>query len=187
MLAKRAGCDYFLSMDTDEFYHAEQLTEALKIMRGKKIKSSAVSIIEYLKEPTYQLVNGYTFAPTQNKQDYIFYVPFIMKIHHFKKQHHNSLNFPCTVDPTRGLNCNEKFYLFEKQLVAMHHMCTIRKNLARKYANSNLQYKAENSSLTELQHKILSFDFNKNLVEVSNFDGIYVQKVPNSFDIDIKK
>ncbi len=186
-LVKRAGCDYFLSMDTDEFYHAEQVKEAIDFIYDEKIGSSAVNIIEYLREPTNQLVNGYTFAPIACKSDYNFYVPFIMKIHRFKKQRHSGVHFPCLVDPTRGLNNRERFYLFEKHKVAMHHMCTVRRDLARKYANSNLRKAYQDKELAELQEKILGFDFDKNLVEVSIFNGVYVQKVPNVFEINISK
>jgi hypothetical protein len=186
-LVKRAGCDYFLSMDTDEFYHAEQIKNAMDFILDEKIECSAVNIVEYIKEPTNQLVNGYTFAPIENKQEYNFYVPFIMKVYRFKEQRHSGVHFPCFVDPTRGLNNRERFYLFPKHVVAMHHMCTIRQDLARKYANSNLRKGDNDKSLSELQSQILSFDFNKNLVEVSNFNGVYVQKVPNTFDIKINE
>ena len=186
-LVKRAGCDYFLSMDTDEFYHAEQIKKAMDFILDEKIECSAVNIVEYLKEPTNQLVNGYTFAPIENKQEYNFYVPFIMKVHRFKEQKHSGIHFPCFVDPTRGLNNRDRFYLFPKHVVAMHHMCTIRQDLSRKYANSNLRKGGNDNSLSELQSQILDFDFNKNLVEVSCFNGVYVQKVPNIFDIKIDK
>ena len=185
-LVKQAGCDYFLSMDTDEFYRSEQISAALDFIYDEKIQCSAVSIVEYIKEPTNQLVNGYTFAPVENKSDYCFYAPFIMKIHALRKQQHGSVHFPCLVDPTRGLNCNERFYLFPKHVVVMHHMCTIRRNLARKYANSNLRRGNTDETLKILQHKILDFDFEKNLIEVSEFEGIYVRKVPNTFEIDIR-
>lgn len=186
-LVKKAGCNYFLSMDTDEFYHAHQIKSALKYIAENKINSSAVSIIEYLKEPTYQIINGYSFSPKEYQQDYTFYVPFIMKIHRFKKQNHSDKDFPCLIDPTRGLNPLEKFYLFPKHIVAMHHFSTIRKDLAKKYHNSNLQYQNKKQDLIELlQNQILSYEYENNLVELSSFNELYIKKVPNVFNINIR-
>ena len=52
--------------------------------------------------------------------------------------------------------------------------------------NQNKTYAlVSDKKLAELQQKILNFDFDKNLVKISEFDGIYVQKVPNVFEINI--
>ena len=187
-LVRKAGCNYFLSMDTDEFYHAHQIEDALCYIHKHKINTSAVSIIEYLKKPTYQIVNGYTFSPTEFGKDFVFYCPFIMKVYHFKKQLHGLSNFPCLTDPIRTLNNRGKFYLFSKHLVVMHHMSTIRTDLTKKYKNSNLR-KGENkdSDIFQLKEDILSYQYRQNLVELSLFNGLYVQKVPNVFNISITK
>lgn len=184
-LVKKAKCNYFLSMDVDEFYKTEQLSNALEFIVKENIYCSAVSIIEYIKKPIYQLVNGYTFSPVTNKQDYNYYVPFIMKVHKYKKQFHSSYDFPCLVDPTRGLNCKEKFYLFSRHIIAMHHMSTIRKDLRRKYESSNLQ-RGNIEEIKNIEQKILKFEYQKNLIELSNFDGVMVRIVPNYFDINLK-
>lgn len=180
ILAKRARCKYYMDMDCDEFYLKDQLRNALDYIQYNKIACSAVSIIEYIKKPTYQLANGYIFSP---HKDYIFYCPFIMKIFKFKYNLHSNKNFSCLVDPTRGLNAGEKFYLFSKHDVAMHHMSTIRKNLEKKFNNSNLNKGANRSTIKSIQDEIIKFDYEKNIEKRSIFNGIVVNETDNIFDI----
>lgn len=185
-LARKAGCTHFMSMDVDEYYKANELAEAKKFILKNKIKASACCIIEYLKSPTYQMVNGYTFC--MNKDFYTFYVPFIMKIRGMFGQKHGDGDFPCLVDPTRKLNGNKKFYLFPAHDIAMHHMSSIRRDLARKYNSSNLMN--SNSDVQKyvrsVQQQILDFDFEKNkkyLSDYSIFNQSLVREVDNVFDI----
>ena len=114
-LVKKAGCSYFLSMDCDEFYESEEFARAKKFIADNEIKSSAVSILEYLKKPEYLILNGYTFNHGYGNR-YAFYVPFIMDITNEdlngKKTLHGESFFPVLTDPTRTLNGALKFYLF---------------------------------------------------------------------------
>lgn len=188
-ISRKAGCTHFLSMDVDEFYDSEQLKNAKYYILRNKICTSAVSIIEYLKEPTYKFVNSYTFTFTHG-DIYNFYVPFIMKIHHFKKQKHNRKWYPCLVDPSRALNNKEKFYLFPKQNIVMHHMSTIRKNLSDKYNNSNFNNgtdEAVTSMIKEVQKDIIEWDFEKYQIseKYSLFQNKLIEKTKNIFNINI--
>lgn len=186
-IARKSGCTHFLSMDVDEFYDREQLKKAKKYIERKRIKTSAVSIIEYLKHPFYKMVDAYTFMPSNS---YNFYVPFIMKIHRFWPQKHNRKWYPCLVDPSRALNNREKFYLFSKQDIVMHHMCTVRKNLYNKYANSNLNQGNDcvKSSIRKLQQDILNWQFEDYRIGNTNyslFNGRIIEKVENQFNIPV--
>lgn len=186
-LAKKAGCTHFMSMDVDEYYVSDQLKTAKEKIIKNGIKASAACIIEYLKEPVYQMVNGYSF--NMNKDFYTFYVPFIMKINKFFLQKHGSSSFPCLVDPTRGLNCSKKFYLFPAHELAMHHMSSIRKNLDKKYKNSNLMNSSDEVQkyVRNIQQQVLDFDFEKNkkfLETYSMFNQSLIRKVDNVFGIE---
>lgn len=186
-IARKNGCTHFLSMDVDEFYDKEQLKRAKNFIKRKKIKTSAVSIFEYLKKPEYVMINGYTFEPVT---PYNFYVPFIMKIHRFLPQSHKGRWYPCLVDPTRALNNKEKFYLFPVQDIVMHHMSTVRKDLDKKYKNSNINLGSKEiiQEIRNLQNEILEWDYNKNQIlngEYSVFRGKLIKKVPNKFHINI--
>lgn len=185
-LAKKRGCTHFLSMDVDEFYDSKQFAHAKEFIKVNCIKSSAVSIIEYIKKPTWQIMNGYSFSPDDN-EFYTFYVPFIMKIK-WHKQRHGKGFFPCFTDPTRILNGKDKFYLFPKHDIAMHHMSSIRKNLSKKYLNSSFLNSNDEicRRIKKLQEDILDFDFEKdknNLPDVSCFNGKFIKKADNTFNI----
>ena len=186
-IAKKFGCTHFLSMDVDEFYDEKQLNFAKSFIEQNKIKTSAVSILEYLKNPQYRFVNSYAFTP---QDDYNFYVPFIMKINKILPQKHTGKFYPCHVDPSRSLNNKEKFYLFSKQDVVMHHMSTVRKNLHKKYANSNLNLGDENvlKEIQDIKNDILNWDFENNRLGNSNYSIFrkkLIEKVDNKFNINI--
>ena len=188
-LAKKHGCTHFISMDTDEFYDSEKFDKALNYIVIHNIKTSAVSIIEYLKEPENQLVGSYTFTP-KNIDFYNYYVPFIIKINRFKKQSHGKGYFPCLTDPTRSLLHSGRFKLFPAHQIVMHHMSTVRLDLDKKYANSNLLDSAKEfqNQVKTIQKEVLEFDFEKNKTlpdDYSMFNGTLVKKVENKFNIKL--
>lgn len=186
-LCKKRGMTHFLSMDVDEFYDTKQLKNAKTYIDQNKIQTSAVSIYEYLKSPEYKIVNGYTFEP---KSPYNFYVPFIMKINRFAPQNHTNKWYPCLVDPSRALNNNKKFYLFPIQDVLMHHMSTIRKDLQKKYSNSNFNLGDENTLklINSIKQDILNWNFEENQIQGTQyaiFRNKIIEKVENRFNIHI--
>ncbi len=184
-IAKKSGCSHYLSMDVDEFYDKNQLRNAKNYILKNRIENSAVSVVEYLKKPEYKLLNGYTFEPVS---PYNFYVPFIMKIKKFFPQKHNCKWYPCLVDPSRALNNNDKFYLFPIQDVVMHHMSTVRADLHKKYANSNLNMGDENTKklVKNIKNDILNWSFENNRLGNSDFSlfrNKIVEHVENKFNI----
>jgi hypothetical protein len=111
-----------------------------------------------------------------------------MKIYKDKKQFHDN-KIPTFADPTRSLNGNEKFYLFPVQDIVMHHMCSIRYNLARKYENSTYNV---NSSITEkimkIKDEILKWNPEDNRLGESDyylFGDKIVKKEHNKFNINL--
>lgn len=188
-LCKKRGMTHYLSMDVDEFYNKEQLKQAKKFILKNNIESSACSIYEYLKSPNYRIINGYTF---QTNDEYNFYCPFIMKINRFKKQKHNSKFFPTLVDPSRSINNSNKFYLFPVQNIVMHHMCTIRKDLDKKYKNSNYNYATTSEYITKInkiKEDILNWEFEQSVFDTNKnfamFNDKIIKKVENQFEIEI--
>lgn len=180
MLAcKRNKCTHFLDMDVDEFYRSAELHKAKKLIEKYDLEVTAVSIIEYLKNPCWRLVSNYMFPP--NNENYVFYVPFICKI----TSRHQIAMFPCLVDPTRGIFRDGRFYLFPKHDIAMHHMSTIRKDLCLKLANSTL---ASNTDFQDACNAISTYEFHENTKAPPGYDFIgryLVEKVNNEFDIDV--
>lgn len=187
-LAKKSGCNYFISLDTDEFYDGEKFEKAVAKIIKYNIKISAVGIIEYLKSPENQLIGDYSFTPDRSEL-YNFYVPFIIKINKFSRQKHGEGYFPCIVDPTRKLYHPGRFRLFSLQEVAMHHMSTVRKDLEKKFANSSLvnPSKEDKNYLKSLQNEVLDFEFENSKIlpeDCAVFRKNIVRKVENKFNID---
>jgi len=188
-LAKKNRCNYFISMDTDEFYDEIEFKNALNYVDKNNIKTSAVSIIEYLGSPENKIIGGYTFTP-KDVELYNFYVPFIIKINHLKKQSHGQGYFPCLVDPTRGVADKGKFKLFSVQEIAMHHMSTVRLDLDKKYDNSSLLDSSEEDIILvrKIQQEIISYHFQDGLTlnkGYSLFRNNLVKRVSNKFNIKI--
>lgn len=189
-LAKKHGCTHFMSMDTDEFYEEEQFDYALDYIMLHNIKTSAVGIVEYLKEPENQLIGTYTFIK-KDTDLYNFYVPFIIKINKFKTSKHGKGYFPCYTDPTRKLFHSGRFRLFPIQEIVMHHMATIRLDLDKKYDNSSFldSSKEVQEHLKNIQQEVLAFDFEKSKTlpeDCAIFRKNIVRKVDNKFKIEIE-
>ena len=187
---KNAGCSHFLSMDVDEFYDEKEFIFAKNYIFNNNIKSSACSILEYIKKPEYLIENGYLYNNNFGSR-YCFYVPFIMDISELdieEKEFHKGEYFPVLVDPTRRLNGNLKFHLFSKHDLVMHHMSTIRKNLWKKYRNSsyNVCNKDTKNLVDEIRKDVLNFDFSKNKLSdnIALFRGLIIRLVPNRFNIN---
>ena len=186
---KEANCSYFLSMDVDEFYDENEFIKAKEYIFKNDIKSSACSIIEYLKRPEYLIENGFLFNNNLGSK-YCFYVPFIMNIDNIDVNQDNfdeNEYFPVLADRTRILNGNLRFYLFPKHNLSMHHMSTIRKNLWKKYRNStyNMGNNDTKKFIDKIREDILNFDFDKYKIHdnIALFRDLIIYKVPNKFNI----
>ena len=179
-----------MSMDIDEFYDLNELEKVKKFIIKKKIQSSAVSILEYIKNPQYCLTNSYTYT-YKNEERYNFQVPFIVNIKQNRRCEHGNYWFPVLVDSTRRINVKGSFYLFPTQDIVMHHMSTIRNNLEKKFTNSSFMNSP--SDLQEYVHKIkndiLNFDFEKSKIndDYALFNNKLVKKVSNKFNIILNK
>ena len=179
---QKNGCTHFLDMDTDEFYRSAEFRTAKDFINRNSIDVSAVSIIEYVKSPVYRLVSNYMFAHCDNPIDYVFYVPFICRI---TDKPFVGL-FPCLTDPTRAIFRTGRFFLFPKHEIAMHHMSTVRKDLAKKLRNSTSY---TNPQFQRIANSIRRFDFGDARAKIPEgygfIDRYLIERVPNEFSIDI--
>lgn len=186
-IAKKNGCDYFLGMDVDEFYDENQFELAFSYIIENDISMSAVSIIEYHKEPEYQIQGLHNVV---NNELFNYYVPFLIKIDRLIAQKHAVDYFPCVTDPTRSLSCPGRFRMFSVHEIAMHHMKYIRKDLVKKYKNTSEQEysAAQQEKIEAIAQSILNYDFNANKQLPENISAcgeILVKKVDNKFGIYI--
>lgn len=121
--AKKHGVDYFMCMDTDEFYIADEVIKAKKYIVTNGITHSFCPIATYA-------------TPTQRSLVPSYFVQFFSLIGPFSKLKWNRHSV-ALVDPTRQLNhiMGAKYYVLPA--LEMHHMTGYRKNLIKKFSNSS--------------------------------------------------
>ena len=159
--AKKAKCDYFMTMDADEFYLTDEILHSQNKIINEGITHSYCPVISY----------GTT--PKKMKLYYITAVPFFSKINMFSRLINSKKHRITTVDPTRVINftlfSNSHFLINCK----MHHMSYIRKNIDRKFTSMNFIYKNHGGYFSNIDDSIYSdvedifgiknyFDYEKN-------------------------
>lgn len=124
--SRACGCDYHLDMDVDEFYRAEELHRAKEFIADGGYDGTACWIENYLGSPQYRILD----------RDDLF-VPFIIRIPKRSARLYDGA-YPVIADHTRTMRRNGTFLLLPRNLISMHHMSLVRKNLERKLGNSTL-------------------------------------------------
>ena len=125
--AKKAGVNYFITMDCDEFYLDQDVEKAKRSIIKNNITHSFINVVNYAMLPTQRFLR----TPS--------YVQFFSKIKRTSKLSANK-HIITIVDPTRILShfcCAKYFFLSD---VEMHHMTLIKKNLYKKFNNSTARY-----------------------------------------------
>ena len=126
--AKLAHVNYFMFLDSDEFYDGFAVENAKKQIISNNITHSYVHILNYGKKPTQRY----------DRRKWEYYVPFFSRIHKWTKCGNNK-KAPCLTDPTRqmvGIYFKSKHYVLEN--IFMHHMTRVRKNIDFKYKSRNV-------------------------------------------------
>lgn len=121
--SRKFKCNYHMSMDTDEFYKAKELSRVKRFLeKNTQYDSSACQMQTYYKQPDYCV---------DPPEDY--YVSLIYKI---TNRNFSFVNFPVLVDPTRRIlttNCA----VLDRSVIEMHHMSYIRDDIRKKLENSS--------------------------------------------------
>ena len=155
--ALNAKIDYFMTMDTDEFYFLDELEQAKNDIISKNIDYSYCSIVNYGMVPTER-----SLKPTRTS------VSFFSKVNYFSRLGKNK-KIICLADPTRQFK-----FIFGKQYflsgINMHHMSFIRKDLQKKFNSSSDMSIRQN--MTE---------------NMKNLKNVKMVSVENNFDIYIGK
>lgn len=169
--AKKAGVDYFMTSDCDEFYKEADIKQIKKQILIKRPSHTFVLILNYFYETKYCKIND------------LFRVASFFKVNRktkLVKNKHNKLYKPLnfSFDDTRTANVTSKrnFLLLGN---VCHHFSNIRNDLLFKYNNSALYGgKAEVKEISEIDL------FYKNLNKKIANNGIAV--TGNYFDINIE-
>jgi len=163
--SKNAGCTHHISADVDEFYIPQQLEYVKKIMEDD-YDLSLVHNTVYYKDPTFLVV------PEQNPQ--------VSLIHPINNKYNKDIKFPKHIEPTRRLVNHQKCKIFTKEEFLIHHMSYVRKDIRKKFANSdNAQfYKLEKFMETYDNYQLggrvclLPDYLNRKTIQVENQFGI---------------
>jgi hypothetical protein len=122
--AEKAGCTHFMSMDADEFYLADQLAAAKQFVVARRLAATACRMRLYFKLPTCEL----------RPLDDVSAVPFIVELganRHFRLAVPSDL----MLDPTRKVSNTGPIELLPRELVEMHHMTFVRRDVRAKLTN----------------------------------------------------
>lgn len=122
--ARRANATHFLSLDTDEFYRADEVRLAKRLIEENGWKSTSVETFLHLRRPIYRAKDTTCCC-------------FITRIDDHTQM--GAPEFPCeNVDSTRRMTAtSEAHHHFEPRVVAMYHMNFVRSDLGQKLRNSS--------------------------------------------------
>lgn len=165
-------CTHFLTMDTDEFYDAEQFQTAKEYIFKNKIEQTSCLMLYYVKEPIYRF---------RNTKDNLF-VPFICKINK-NSQIKLKPNF-CRTDATRMVYKKKaKCYVFVPKELVMHHMAYVRNDLEKKFRNSTCrQDPNQNEKLASIYENAFNYEFPNDFYFYN--EGYYAMiKVEDKFNV----
>jgi hypothetical protein len=123
--SRRAGCTHHISFDVDEFVDPVQLAYAKKEMEGD-YNYSVVRTLNYYKDPTYLV------WPEQT-----LFVSFIHPVHNEYSRTVEYPTFPFHMETTRRFSDPTKPRLFSREECVIHHMSYIRRDIRKKFANSD--------------------------------------------------
>jgi hypothetical protein len=188
LICKYNGCDYFLDMDTDEFFDKNEFLKAKKYIQENNIEHSICEYVNYYKLPIYQGQRNYS-QPR--------YSPFISKIkedvvkggHEYCTKIINGKT--CSVDKSRSYNDINKIpYLFPYAEIKMHHMNFVRKNLKEKFDTHPQRLKSIVDNIDFLVNEINNINDNnlkvsKKFTDLLYLGNVEIKKVPNYFNLPL--
>jgi hypothetical protein len=120
----RAGCELFMSMDSDECYLPHQLLAAKALVLEKRLEGAACYMRVFFKSPTCELL----------PLDAMNAVPAIYRV---RERMHFRLGcpYPVLLDPTRRLDNLRLFHVFPREQLEMFHYSFVRSDMKSKLAN----------------------------------------------------
>jgi len=124
--ALRAGVEYFLTLDCDEYYLEPEFKRAKELIEAEKLRTTAVATYLHIKRPIYRSALPDTTC-----------CAFLTKLEADSEISYGA-SYPALVDPTRGLHGDrEQFRMFPAEVVSMRHMNLVRHDLEGKLRNSS--------------------------------------------------
>ena len=124
--SKRAGCTHHASLDVDEFLKGEELNCVKKEIDNNDYDFTVIRYSTYYKDPTFLVY------PEQDLK-----VSFIHPVRNSYNRNIPYPIFPYHMETTRKLNLFQTYRVFDKNEITMHHMSYVRKDIRKKFANSD--------------------------------------------------
>ena len=121
---KDAGCTYFMSMDTDEFYLKGQLESVKKLVAERGYEGVLCKMRYFYKYPQVELL----------PRDEMNYVAVMYQIRDDMPFKFGS-PYPYLIDPTRKVDGLRLLYACERDVLEMYHYSFVRKNIRSKLIN----------------------------------------------------
>lgn len=168
--SRSRGAKYFLTLDADEYYHAEALREAKKVILAKGVVCSGAHTFLHIKRPIYR-----SRLPDSTC------VCFWTRIDQASKIVFNDY-FPILVDGTRRLHGDRSFYMFGPEDLAMMHMNLVRRDgLASKLRNTASAHMVE--FIETVRRVYDEWEFG-DVLAFPNKPPMEIVQVPDYFSID---
>jgi hypothetical protein len=169
--SRKAGCTHHISSDVDEFYTVAQFEYAKKVMDDGDYNYSVVPIATYYKDPTFRVIPDQDcivsfIHPVAN--EYTLDVPYPI--------------FPFHMETTRRFKMPDKSRLFTREEITQHHMSYIRKDIRKKFKNS------DNGRFYKIEKFVKNFESYKlgdRVCLVPDFINRRTTRVENTFGIKI--
>lgn len=168
--AKRAGVNYFMTLDCDEYYIESEFAAAKQFIEAEGLQSTAVSTFLHIRRPIYR-----SAVPD------VTCCAFLTRIDASSEISYGA-PYPALVDPTRVLHGErERFQMLPTELVAMRHMNLVRHDLESKLRNSS------NAGMVEFMDRVRQAYREWQPGKVLNFPNkvpMGIIQVPDFFHID---
>lgn len=173
-MCQAVGCTHFMSMDTDEFYHTEQLQKVKELCERNDYDATACRMRILFKEPIYE------YFPYDNMNA----VSLIYKItaSSFKL----AAPYPVLLDPTRRIENPQRFFLFDRSIIEMFHMSFVRIDIGKKLRNvsNRSNYRDVDAFIQRFYHWQPDFGvIHPHAFMTRMFCEI--RSLPNYFDVDL--
>ena len=117
-------CNYFMSMDCDEFYHAAELRAVKALTLRENYECVCCYMRTFFKWPTEELVPAEEANCVPVLYRILEHLPFRL-----------ACPYPCLVDPTRKLENLRRLHVAGRSVVQMHHFSFVRRHIRSKLLN----------------------------------------------------
>ncbi|NCU26743.1 hypothetical protein EOM86_08495 [Candidatus Nomurabacteria bacterium] len=165
---QKRGCSHCLITDSDEFYDGDEFRRAKKVINDDDdIHCTYCQYLNYYRDYHHYLVWPFeSFVPFITEIDYRFL---------FDKG-----DFQLPSDPTRRYKIPEgrpfEIYIFDWDVLKMHHLAWIRKNIAKKIENwsSKLYFKKDTQLVPAIIDRYNNYKDGENALVTFNVPGFSV-------------